>query len=118
MDKKQFLTEVSAKATELGKDVYKHNTTITKPMTESVLDATNRVVTSALISGGAKPSIVVPHLGTFKSNLRPGQENKKMTNPRTGETYFKNTEDRHSIKFKQPKKAAEEFNAARTAAVK
>jgi bacterial DNA-binding protein len=118
MDKKTFLTAVSEKATKLGKEVYKHNTEITRPMAESVLDATNKVINETLVKGGAKPSIVVPHLGTFKSALRPGQENKKMTNPRTGETYFKNTEDKHSIKFKQPGKAAAEFNESRIKALK
>ena len=60
-----------------------------------------------------QPAIQVPHFGTFKSSFRPAQENVKRRNPQTGETYFTNTEDKYSIKFKAAKKIGESFNEAK-----
>lgn len=113
MRKEILLKEVSRIATEMGdkeKGLYKHGQTVTPPVTESVLHATSEVIQDKLLE---QPAIQVPHFGTFKVSFREGQENKKLRNPQTGETYFADTEDKYSIKFKAAKKIGESFNEAK-----
>lgn len=115
MRKEIMLKEISRIATEMGdkeKGQYKHGQTVTPAVSESVLHATSDIVQEQLLH---QPAIQVPHFGTFKVGFREGQENKKLRNPQTGETYFANTEDKYSIKFKAAKKIGESFNEAKKA---
>ena len=117
MKKKEFLKEVATEATRLGKEErYKHNVSVTQPLAESVLEATGNVMNDYLAKAD-EPVLTVPHIGTFKTRTKLGQANKQIRNPRTGETYFKDTEDKHRIVFKQSGPDAKVFDELRKAAL-
>lgn len=116
MRKKYFLAEVSQIATDLGNKetgIYKHGVEVTPAVSESVLHATSDVIQRELINGDAKATIQVPHFGTFRNSVRQGKEDAIMRNPRTGETFTKSTQDKHSIKFSATKQIAESYNEAK-----